>query len=77
MSGCCFLAHERRVERESRNDLSSYADRMTSQMLADALTMAVSRRETPVYLRQHSNQECQNTSGHFQLLLREQGAICR
>ena len=49
---------------------------MTSQLVADALMMAVWRRGRPVAVLHHSDQGSQYTSGHFQDLLREQGIQC-
>jgi putative transposase len=49
---------------------------MTSQMVADALLMAVWRRGRPVELLHHSDQGSQYTSEHFQELLKEQGITC-
>ncbi len=49
---------------------------MTSQLVADALMMAVWRRGKPMALLHHSDQGSQYTSGHFQDLLREQGIQC-
>lgn len=49
---------------------------MTSQLVADALMMAVWRRGKPVELLHHSDQGSQYTSEHFQDLLREQGITC-
>lgn len=46
---------------------------MISQLVADALMMAVWRRGKPVQLLHHSGQGSQYTSEHFQKLLREQG----
>lgn len=49
---------------------------MTSQLVADALMMAVWRRGKPVALLHHSDQGSQYTSGHFRDLLKEQGITC-
>lgn len=49
---------------------------MTSQLVADALMMAVWRRGKPVQLLHHSDQGSQYTSEHFQELLKEQGITC-
>ena len=49
---------------------------MTSQLVADALMMAVWRRGKPVELLHHSDQGSQYTSEHFQKLLAEQGITC-
>lgn len=49
---------------------------MTSQMVADALMMAVWRRGKPMELLHHSDQGSQYTSEHFQELLKEQGITC-
>lgn len=49
---------------------------MTSQLVVDALVMAVWRRGRPVALLRHSDQGSQYTSEHFQRLLDEQGITC-
>jgi len=49
---------------------------MTSQLVADALMMAVWRRGKPVALLHHSDQRSQYTSEHFQDLLKAQGITC-
>ncbi len=49
---------------------------MTSQLVVDALMMAVWRRGKPVALLHHSDQGSQYTSAHFQQLLKEQGITC-
>ena len=49
---------------------------MTSQLVADALMMAVWRRGKPVALLHHSDQGSQYTSEHFQELLKAQGITC-
>jgi putative transposase len=49
---------------------------MTSQLVADALMMAVWRRGKPVGLLHHSDQGSQYTSEQFQKLLKEQGITC-
>lgn len=49
---------------------------MTSQLVADALMMAVWRRGRPRELLHHSDQGSQYTSEHFQRLLAEQGIVC-
>lgn len=54
----------------------SMQDSMTSQLVADALMMAVWRRGKPVALLHHSDQGSQYTSEHFQRLLKEQGITC-
>ena len=54
----------------------SMQDSMTSQLVADALMMAVWRRGKPVALLHHSDQGSQYTSEHFQELLKEQGITC-
>jgi putative transposase len=54
----------------------SMHDSMTSQLVADALMMAVWRRGKPVTLLHHSDQGSQYTSEHFQGLLKEQGITC-
>jgi putative transposase len=54
----------------------SMQDSMTSQLVADALMMAVWRRGKPAALLHHSDQGSQYTSEHFQELLKEQGITC-
>jgi putative transposase len=54
----------------------SMHDSMTSQLVADALMMAVWRRGKPVALLHHSDQGSQYTSEHFQQLLKEQSITC-
>jgi len=54
----------------------SMHDSMTSQLVADALMMAVWRRGKPAALLHHSDQGSQYTSEHFQELLKEQGITC-
>lgn len=54
----------------------SMQESMTSQLVVDALMMAVWRRGKPVSLLHHSDQGSQYTSGHFQGLLKEQGITC-
>ncbi len=49
---------------------------MTSQLVADALMMAVWRRGRPVELLHHSDQGSQYTSEHFRKLLSEHGITC-
>ena len=49
---------------------------MTSQLVADALMMAVWRRGRPKEMLHHSDQGSQYTSEHFQKLLAEQGIVC-
>lgn len=49
---------------------------MTSQLVADALMMAVWRRGKPMTLLHHSDQGSQYTSEHFQGLLKDQGITC-
>ena len=49
---------------------------MTSQLVTDALLVAVWRRGSAVAVLHHSDQGSQLTNGHFQGLLREQGIRC-
>jgi len=49
---------------------------MTSQLVIDALMMAIQRQSKPDSLLHHSNQGSQYTSDQFQRLLTEQGIIC-
>lgn len=54
----------------------SMQESMTSQLVADALMMAVWRRGKPLALLHHSDQGSQYTSEHFQGLLKDQGITC-
>ncbi|MGY4828076.1 IS3 family transposase [Sphaerotilaceae bacterium SBD11-9] len=54
----------------------SMQESMTSQLVVDALMMAVWRRGKPVALLHHSDQGSQYTSEHFQNLLEDQGITC-
>lgn len=54
----------------------SMQESMTSQLVADALMMAVWRRGKPMALLHHSDQGSQYTSEHFQSLLKDQGITC-
>lgn len=54
----------------------SMQDGMTSQLVVDALMMAVWRRGKPSALLHHSDQGSQYTSEHFQELLKDQGITC-
>ena len=54
----------------------SMQESMTSQLVADALMMAVWRRGKPMTLLHHSDQGSQYTSEHFQGLLKDQGITC-
>lgn len=54
----------------------SMQENMTSQLVADALMMAVWRRGKPMALLHHSDQGSQYTSEHFQGLLKDQGITC-
>ncbi len=54
----------------------SMQPRMTSQLVADALMMAVWRRGKPEELLHHSDQGSPYTSEHFQRLLAAQGITC-
>ena len=49
---------------------------MTSQLVIDALMMAIWRRGKPESLLHHSDQGSQYTSDHFLRLLTEQGITC-
>lgn len=49
---------------------------MTSQLAVDALLMAVRQRGRPRELLHHSDQGSQQTSKHFQQLLKKQGIVC-
>lgn len=54
----------------------SMQESMTSQLVADALMMAVWRRGKQMALLHHSDQGRQYTSEHFQGLLKDQGITC-
>ena len=54
----------------------SMQESMTSQLVADALMMAVWRRGKPMALLHHSDQGSQYTSEHFRGLLKDQGITC-
>ena len=54
----------------------SIQDSMTSQLVADALMMAVWRRGKPMAVLHHSDQGSQYTSKRFQDLLNEHGITC-
>ena len=54
----------------------SMQESMTSQLVADALMMAVWRRGKPMALLHHSDRGSQYTSEHFQGLLKDQGITC-
>jgi len=54
----------------------SMQDSMTSQLVADALMMAVWRRGKPMAVLHHSDQGSQYTSKQFQDLLKEHGITC-
>ena len=49
---------------------------MTTQLVADALMMAIWRRGKPIELMHHSDQGSQYTSEDFQRLLTDQGIVC-
>jgi len=54
----------------------SMQNSMTSQLVIDALMMALWRRGKPESLLHHSDQGSRYTSDHFQRLLTEQGITC-
>jgi putative transposase len=54
----------------------SMQERMTAQLVTDALMMAVWRRGRPMELMHHSDRGSQYTSEQFQGLLAEQGITC-
>jgi putative transposase len=54
----------------------SMQDSITSQLVVDALMMAVWRRGKSTALLHHSDQGSQYTSEHFHQLLKEQGITC-
>lgn len=49
---------------------------MTSQLVTDALMMALHRRGRPRNLLHHSDQGSQYTSEQFQMLLADAGIVC-
>jgi putative transposase len=49
---------------------------MNAQMVTDALTMAIWRREWPKELMHHSDQDSQYTSEPFQRLMADNGVTC-
>ncbi len=51
----------------------SMSDQITSQMVTDALIMAIWRRGRPNELRHHSDQGSQYTSAQFQRLMADRG----
>ena len=56
--------------------LVNASEHVTSQLVADALMMAVWRRGKPAALLHPSDQGSQFTSEHFQELLQDQGITC-
>lgn len=54
----------------------SMSEQMTSQMVTDALIMAIWRRGRPDQLLHHSDQGSQYTSEPFQRLMADHGIIC-
>jgi putative transposase len=54
----------------------SMSARMTSQLVSDALTMAIWRRSKPEALLHHSDRGSQYTSEQFQRLLADHGITC-
>ena len=52
------------------------SDQMTSQMVTDALIMAIWRRGRPRELLHHSDQSSQYTSEPFQGLMADHGITC-
>ena len=54
----------------------SMSDKMTSQMVTDALIMAIWRRGRPKELLHHSDQGSQYTSEPFQRLMADHGITC-
>ncbi len=54
----------------------SMSDQMTSQMVTDALIMAIWRRGRPQELLHHSDQGSQYTSEPFQRLMADHGITC-
>lgn len=54
----------------------SMSERMTSQLVIDALTMAIDQRRPPSGLVHHSDRGSQYASGAFQSMLTAHGMIC-
>lgn len=54
----------------------SMSEKMTSQMVTDALIMAIWRRGRPQELLHHSDQGSQYTSEPFQRLMADHGITC-
>lgn len=54
----------------------SMTNSMTSQLVTDALTMAIWRRGKPDALLHHSDQGSQHTSEQFQHLMADHGITC-
>jgi len=56
--------------------LHARQESVTSQLVVDALMMALWRQAKPAALLHHSDQGSRYTSEHFQWLLKEQGITC-
>lgn len=54
----------------------SLSDRLTTELVADALAMAIRRRRPPTGLLHHSDRGCQYASGAFRRMLSAHGAVC-
>jgi transposase InsO family protein len=52
------------------------SERLTTELVASALTMAIAQRQPPVGLLHHSDRGCQFASGAFRQLLAAQDAVC-
>jgi putative transposase len=73
--GCLYVAAV--LDLYSRRVVGwSMQNSMTSQLVIDALMMAIWRRGKPESLLHHSDQGSQYTSDQFQRLLTEQGITC-
>jgi putative transposase len=62
--------------RQTRRGSRSMSDTMTSQMVTDAMMMAIWRRGRPKELLHHSDQGSQYTSEPFQRLIADNGVTC-
>jgi transposase InsO family protein len=54
----------------------SLSDRLTTELAAGALAMAIAQRRPPAGLLHHSDRGCQYASGAFRRMLSAHGAVC-
>ncbi len=54
----------------------SLSDRLTTELVAGALSMALEQRRPPSGLLHHSDRGCQYASGWFRQLLSDHGSVC-